>query len=348
MFNAYLNSSGYIDTLEKIKHIKSNKGLSYTKATLKSLLTNRLIIGKITNEGEHKALIPEDLFNKVQDKLAKSSNFLNNRKRDYNYLLKGKVRTTDGYLMQLTSTQKKNKRYYFYISQHAQKKGYKSCNESGVLSSINAERLEQLVRDLIYSSSYKYLSEVNRTKLAYLYINETDKLNRYIKNNDLSVVISGDGVELKFNLEQLNQIVELINSIPDNFSLNAIPKIEKLSSEVNKQIIRVRSELNPKRYESAAFRKLNNKSEYILGKLVEAKRLKKELYELDLNFAEFAKLHKKNQSDIRKLINLCFLSIKIQTKIIQGSLPANISYKKLYVINALDWNEQHRILGIKN
>jgi len=338
IFDAFLKSKGFIDTLEKIQHIKTYQGNSYNKVTLKTLLANKLVNGKICHkgdvyEGEHEAIIDDETFEKVQQKLLSTKTGVNNKSSKHDYLFKGLIKTTDNYLMQGTHANKGSKKYYYYTSQHALKQGYKSCSSAKILANVNAKKIERLVKDIICSS-------YDNPKLRY--INTNRKFNHILLNIDLDIVADIKWIQVKFDKERLDNELENYHHSANDVKFE---KLGNLSVSVRSNIITVKGDITPKDFTTNNVRELNPKSDYILAKLVKAKKWKKEFYDSNLMLKKFAATKNIHNSDLRKLFNLTFLSPQIQTSIIRGSLPTKLSFRQLSQITELDWNLQNKILA---
>jgi len=127
-------------------------GNEFNKSTLQKLLTNQLYLGKITYQdqaydGEHEAIIDEDLFGRVQGMLRRNRGSGGKHQRNkYGALLKGLVRCKHcGCAMSHHYATKKQRRYRYYVCLRAQKKGWSNCP----FPSLPAGELERFVVDRI-------------------------------------------------------------------------------------------------------------------------------------------------------------------------------------------------------
>lgn len=68
----------------------------------------------------------------------------------------------------------------------------------------------------------------------------------------------------------------------------------------------------------------------------------------EMTVAALARAEKVGPNHVDRILRLAFLSPKIVEAIIGGTVPANLTLERLKDIKliALDWTEQHRILGI--
>lgn len=160
IFNLYLQTGSFTDTLRVLreKNITNKKyytskgvmrgGNPFDKGTLHKLLTNVTYRGQVrykdqVYDGEHKAIIDEDIFGQVQGMLRRNhrsgGRYSCNK---YNALLKGLVRCKHcGCAMTHHYANKGNKRYRYYVCLKAQKHGWDTCPGP----SLPAAELERFV-----------------------------------------------------------------------------------------------------------------------------------------------------------------------------------------------------------
>ena len=127
-------------------------GTEFDKSTLQKLLTNVIYLGKMTHkgqifEGEHEAIIDEELFGRVQGLLGHNRNsggkYVRNK---HGALLKGLVRCKHcGCGMSHHFATRDNRRYRYYVCVRAQKHGWSECPAP----SLPAKELEDFVTEQI-------------------------------------------------------------------------------------------------------------------------------------------------------------------------------------------------------
>jgi site-specific DNA recombinase len=123
-------------------------GKSYARGALYCLLQNPIYIGKIRHrdaiyEGEHKAIIPEQLWNRVQERVK--ANGVNRRtggNAKSPSLLVGLLYDGQGNRFTPFHTDRRGKRYRYYVSQSAVQNGAKAA--SG-LARIPARDIEDII-----------------------------------------------------------------------------------------------------------------------------------------------------------------------------------------------------------
>jgi site-specific DNA recombinase len=129
-------------------------GRSFTKNAVYKLLTNVTYIGKIrykdeTHEGEHEAIVPAELFQRVQTQLkANGQSGGTGVRNKHNALLKGLIWCKAcGRPMTHSYSCKGSKRYRYYVCGTAMQQGWSECPAP----SVPAGEIEQFVTDQIRS-----------------------------------------------------------------------------------------------------------------------------------------------------------------------------------------------------
>lgn len=127
-------------------------GLPFDKCRLHNLLTNVLYIGKTRHKdqvhaGEHEAIVPEDVFLRVQKQLQHNGrNGASMHRNRHGALLRGLLRCKAcGKAMSHAFTTQGNRRYRYYVCGNRTKRGQRAC-PSG---SVPAVEIENAVVDQI-------------------------------------------------------------------------------------------------------------------------------------------------------------------------------------------------------
>ena len=170
IFELYLETGSIIATIRELDGLGWTKkqyttrkgdvrgGRPFSKSTLQTLLRNVIYLGKVTHkdqvyEGEHEAIVEEDLFRRVQDRLRTNRHsggkYTRNR---YGALLKGLVRCKAcGCGMSHHFASRGRKRYRYYVCIHAQKRGWSNCPApslpAGELERFVVEQIKAVGRD---------------------------------------------------------------------------------------------------------------------------------------------------------------------------------------------------------
>jgi DNA invertase Pin-like site-specific DNA recombinase len=94
----------------------------HSKQTVRTLLSNYLYLGKIKDkeqihDGDHQAIIDEDLWNRVQAQIQDNSVIRTAAKnKNHDILFKGKLTDSAGKPFVTTYTKRGSKRYYYYLN----------------------------------------------------------------------------------------------------------------------------------------------------------------------------------------------------------------------------------------
>jgi len=167
IFELYLERQSLIETAKELdargwttKRWITRKGHErggkpWGKNSLFKLLTNRIYLGKITYkdevyEGEHPAIVDEDIFERLQRLLKRNGRSGGKHVRNrFGALLKGLIRCVpcECGMVPTHSTKNGNKRYRYYVCQNAQSRGWHTCPSP----SVSAPELERFVIDQIKS-----------------------------------------------------------------------------------------------------------------------------------------------------------------------------------------------------
>ena len=147
-----LNSRGWHTKAWTTKKGRELGGKEYTKNAIFKLLRNQLYLGKVTYkdeiyEGEHEAIVPQDLWNKVQAQLQHNGRTGGAEVRNkYGAILKGIIRCVPcNSVMNHSYSRSGNRRYRYYVCGSAQQKGWHTCPSK----SVPAPDMEQFVLDQI-------------------------------------------------------------------------------------------------------------------------------------------------------------------------------------------------------
>lgn len=213
-------------------------GREFTKNAVYKLLTNVTYIGKIrykeeTHDGEHDAIVPLELFERVQAQLkANGQSGGTGVRNKYNALLKGLIWCQAcGRPMTHSYSCKGQKRYRYYVCGTAMQKGWSECPSPSVpageierfvieqIQSVFAEpRLVEQTMEQIRSRSSKAEQrlEAERTSLTRQLRNDHEKLRAIAANASNSVRVSGlPELQTRIDVaeDRLNEIAIELQSI---------------------------------------------------------------------------------------------------------------------------------------
>lgn len=111
-----------------------HEGVPFTKNTVNHMLSNPLYVGRTrlhreSFEGEHDAIVDQDLFDRVQAQLAAQARTGGAvAKNRYGHLLRGRLHCAAcGCAMTPSATRKGRRVYRYYVCNHATKTGWGNC-----------------------------------------------------------------------------------------------------------------------------------------------------------------------------------------------------------------------------
>ena len=141
-----LARTGSLTKIQQCKDGGTRGGSHFKRGNLYHLLSNRIYRGMIVHkgeafDGEHEAIVAEELWNQVQAKLAKQGQGGSSRKvRARTGVLAGLIYDGEGRAMVLTHTQKGNRRFHYYANR------YEALGDS-TASRVSARDIENIVVD---------------------------------------------------------------------------------------------------------------------------------------------------------------------------------------------------------
>lgn len=141
-----LAQNGNHTKIQQRKDGGAKGGCHFKRGNLYHLLSNRVYRGMIVHkgeafEGEHDAIVSEELWNQVQAKLSKQGQGGSSRKvRPRTGILGGLIYNGEGTAMVLTHTQKGNRRFHYYANR------YETLGDS-TASRVGAQDIESIVID---------------------------------------------------------------------------------------------------------------------------------------------------------------------------------------------------------
>ena len=146
-----LNDQGFRTKPRRNRDGKMNNGFPFNKTTLYKILNNRLYLGEIRHgdkwyPGEHQAIVELDMWEKAHSIMAKNRvERAADVRRQTPAPLKGLLFGPDGKAMTPTHTKRGDKRYRYYITHTANKRGHEECP----VRMVRAGDLEGIVFDQI-------------------------------------------------------------------------------------------------------------------------------------------------------------------------------------------------------
>lgn len=348
-----LKLKNYLDD----NNIKSRTGKNFSKGNLYKTLSNRLYIGQIHHkgeyyDGEHEGIIEKQLFDKVQKLLGKNRN--NNKyspTAKAPSLLAGKLFDDKGNKMSPSHSNKKGKRYRYYVSQ-ALVQGKK--HQAGEISKIPAAEIENLVTQEL--AVFLKNKEVIQAHIAEFDVHKQKEILSKIKKIDLEpafirsilakVILYKEKVEIILCRNQLLKGLETIitgdilmdNAKPDTEDPIRITRNIRISTtSKNGSVLIVNNAENKEININSFLVKIIAKS-YYWNKLIEEGKVQ--------SSSDIQKIEGHNNNNyVKELLRLRFLAPEIIESILNGTQPRDLTAIKLRRVNTYDWNEQRKALG---
>ena len=200
-------------------------GKPYSRGALYSILQNPIYIGKIRHKekvysGNHKAIIPQNIWDAVQDKLSQhAAAQRGHKKSDDQNLLKGLLFDSEGTPYSPDYTKKKGgKIYRYYISQNLIQ--YRD-HPKGTMARIPAYEIEKVAIDTIRNGLIEIL-ELNQiddhASIEHI-IAHTLPMEKLVKSSVNKITVKEENLEIDVNTARLKQTLEeeLDMTIPKKF-----------------------------------------------------------------------------------------------------------------------------------
>lgn len=334
-------------------NIKSDSDSFFEKGQLYHILKNNIYTGKIVHkgniyDGEHTGIIEEKIFNEVQKLLLENATECKNNKSS-NSILAGKIFDDKGNRMSPSHSKTRNKKYRYYVSQAITKF---NKEKAGSISKLPAEEIEKFIIEEIKA----YLSDTAKIQsyISGLSLEQQNQIIKILKEKIifydkvvpkilLKVTISEKWIEVILSHNKIKEF--LYTLINKDFSKNenndsniTIKRNIQITTGNTKgcKVLIIRKDVKADHFINETLIKVIVRSFYwhkliITGQAKNSKDIQK-----------FEKL--KNDSYIKQVLNLRFLSSKIIESILNGNQPKNLTITKLFKIKTLNWQEQEQIL----
>lgn len=341
LFDKYLELKSVPKLMQHLKEneIKTRTDKNFSKGQLYHLLANKVYIGKITHkdkvyEGEHEAIITDEIFEKVQkllyeNKVDKTCGI----KCSSNSLLAGLIFDDKNNLMTPSHSNSHKRRYRYYIST-----ALKNNEETGSVSKIPAGEIEKFVVEttkefLQYKEKVQKLVKdfkvSKQNKLIYAAQNIKDysepKLVRAILHK---IVVSKKSIGITYNE---NSLIKVLNALANNQKFIMPDRKEKFNPITITKKIKI---TQPSRSDNILI--LNAKendtpepNRYLVNAIIKSYYYHKQIREgktiEDLQNEEGLK----DSKYIRNILNLKYISPELSEQILNGTQPEDLSLQKL-------------------
>lgn len=346
IFNKYLELKSVPKLMHYLKEneIKTRTDKNFSKGQLYHLLANKVYIGKIIHkdkvyDGEHEAIISEEIFEEVQKLLYENKGDKTcGTKCSSNSLLAGLIFDDKNSLMTPSHSNSHKRRYRYYVST-----ALKNYNDSevGTISKIPAGEIEKFVvettKEFLQDKGQiqklvKDFKVSKQNKLIYTAQNIEDYSDpKLIRAIICKIVISKNLIEITLNE---NSLINVLNTLSNNQKFVIPDKREKFNPiTITKKIKITQSSrndniliLNAKEYD------IPEPNPYLVNAIVKSYYYHKQIQAgrtiEDLQSEEGFK----DSKYIRNIMNLKYISPELAEQILTGTQSKDLSLQKLLVL----------------
>jgi site-specific DNA recombinase len=345
-------------------------GVAFCRGALYALLRNRLYIGEIRHRdqwypGEHKGIVPRDLWDKVQAQL--NSNLQTHRKRirdQASSLLTGLVEDAAGNRFTPSFTIRRGRRYRYYVSQVAIKSlgGERNGPTRVPAHELEGRVTEKLVAFLKSDAEiFDRLSEegecpaISRNRVATaqklavrLPSLPADDLRDLLACFLQRVVIQENGIEVMIRRNHLRQLLENGGKVPvanllggqkpldvnDLISLSIETKRKRFGGEVH--LVVPPNSIDSVRHRKPSLIKAIARAHGWYEKVVQGNAL---------DMRSLARQAGLTERYVGKVFGCALLAPDIIESILEGRQPHDLNFEKLCRHIPLNWAEQREQFG---
>jgi hypothetical protein len=352
-----LNEQGYRTKVQRRTSGPHRGGCVFRRGTLYHLLSNRIYRGMIVHKGkayagEHKAIVDEDLWDRVQAQLAENACGSSRRKRhQHPSLLIGKVFDCEGRRMTPSHAQRGRKRYRYYVTRPEEVDGSEACR-------VNAHDLEQLVCEQLaerFETDRFILDNLGETADL-----QADRLQRF-RNAAIAMASQLRRGNIKRKAGLLDRIIARVDL--KNAGVNVRLDEASLASELDLDPELMRGEL-PITVPAVRVRrghqlllvipgdeserpKPARRDTKLIALVAEAMAARKLVENNpDRSIASIAEEHGRCRTRLGKLVRLSCLAPDIVQSIVEGRQPDTLDVRSFgRKALPLDWADQREALG---
>mgnify|MGYP001821112796 CR=1 FL=1 len=358
---AELDVDGYISKRRNYKSGTSG-GQPFFRGQLYNMLSNPIYIGKLKHhdkvyEGQHTAIIQQELWDRTQQLLAQNRVKTRTRERiKQPGLLAGIIFDDRGNAMSSTHGSKKKKvRYRYYVSQALLQ--YRE-REAGSVSRISAHAIEELVvAELhdIYKDNHRLRDILNSTTVPLPQQNEVFQVGKDLVTDWSNLTPTRHVKSIKTAISKVTigkTILEIIFSRCGLLKLLCVED-RHLQFEIDEYIVRLPVNLQRCGIESklivegrdpgTAHKRTINAIQDALHKALKWNQML--ITGQVESMKELAISSNVTQRYIAHIIKLAWLSPEIMQAIFSGQIPPTLSLGKLKKGFPLEWSKQPSALG---
>jgi len=360
-----LKTKGYKGKLYTSKKGNQIIGKEFNLNQIYNILNNPLYNGKMKHknevyDGEHAAIIDDELWHKVHNKITKKEFTLNPSKTSEQPKLTGKIYDYLGYRLSPTYSYKYSAagRYKmrYYINREISVKG-KTISDfkriradyiDDIITKAIMALLKTLIDSIVKSANHELsftllrpLKQLVTTPIEFL-----EKITLFPQHMklDLNLDLEGKNLgndptqEIKNILQQYNAEISATESCL-KIKLNIPAQYKKVSGQL--QIITGDGQKSEEKF-SSEYSHSNDKTFSMLAKsFYWHKQIEDRVYK---THKEIAAIDGHNTEYVKRALKLKFLSPKIIKQITSNDNPNQINIEQLIACNAWNWREQEKLL----
>lgn len=221
----YLDAKGVISKLRTSKKGQQWGGAKFSRGLLYKLLINPVYIGRIKHktvvyEGQHEAIIPIELWDKVQAQMAQQTATFRGigKSKPVGNLLKGILFDTEGNRYSPSFTNKGKRQYRYYVSQALLQN---MPSPVGIVTRLSAHETETAIEEALKKELYDLeslksvlaLDYDEQHKLIESIFEQSDKLQmRHLAVKSVSKVVIGVD-RIKILIDRGNLLTEICHNL---------------------------------------------------------------------------------------------------------------------------------------
>lgn len=187
-------------------------GVYFSRGALHSLLTNPVYIGKIRHvdkihEGLHDAIISQDLWDAVQDKLQSKASFdRGNKLQHHNDILTGLIFDQYGQPYTPVFTSKKGRKYRYYCNQQLARDKH---HPDYLRARFPAHEIERVVKNAAHGEFRRMSGENDGAVLSHI-LQNTDALPIYdlVRKCIKRIIVHYDYLEISFKPNSFKDLID--------------------------------------------------------------------------------------------------------------------------------------------
>jgi len=358
---------------------KRSGGTTYSRGGLYKLLENKLYLGEISHrgqchQGEHEAIVPRDLWEKVQKQLQSDNQGGRNGLRTNSpSLLVGLVQDSNGRRFTPSHTVKNGKRYRYYVCQRTNDAPHKSQKALRIaaqeLEKLVCLRLQSFLKspgDLLDALSLASETSVRPQEILETALELSEHCvslraeeRSFVRKVIQRVVVHSNKIIVRVSRKRLStaltgsfapfdaEILKEDSSNPMNNDRE--PQNDAIRLEIDAQVTRCGMEMRlvvaPKHAELTDRQAINSLIKAVarghqLAEWVRAGEVSDQ--------RSIARRLGVTERYAARVLECGYLAPDIVESILDGRQPANVSFDRLTRRLPIDWNSQRRVLGFKN